>query len=842
MSVDDSSYTTGNSGDLDRETAGRSLFDAEEKAIQRAETILADPEENTPRVIEEFSSLLAAYKKIYKQTRRLVRMSDLQQQKLNNAIREIETARAMAEKANRAKSDFLANMSHEIRTPMNAVISMTDLALGNDLPQQVRHYLNIVKTSANSLLGVINDILDFSKIEAGKLELEHAEFNLIDVLNGIADLLSEKASSKGIEMVLFIEPDVPTTLIGDSLRLGQVLINLVNNAVKFTGKGEIVIRVKRSTDSPDDRLRLLFSITDTGIGIDPALLPKLFTSFMQADTSTTRKYGGSGLGLSICKLLVELMGGEIQAESIPGVGSTFSFSATFETRGIESLPTLPDSLTGARVLVAEDNPTARRMLIDALTYMGLSTQSVSRCDATYRFLFGGDREASWDLLILDWNTPGENGIEAVRRIRREPACAELPIVLMVDFAVGDGYRRAVVAGADAVLVKPVKRNALYDTILEVFGRQPTAAQEPEPTEETDNAERLRNIKLLLAEDNDINQQVMMEIFSSADVELIIVENGLEAVAAFRREHFHAILMDVQMPEMDGFEATKRIRALEKGKTVPIIAMTAHALKDDREKCLAAGMNDYVIKPIDTDILFETLAKWVSPRQPNGSPPAAAETNGADTSPASDINVEAGLKRLRGNRRLFRKLLSDFGREFGDSASYIRNAVSRGDIEAAISRLHTIKGVAGNLSATRLLEATKALEEVLRKQKAGEHEDRIETFEWELNRVISAAGALLEALPAPQVISDSFAGRMRSLPGGVGPEDLAPLFFQLNEYLLRHNPLAEKCLEHLRSKLDTKDDDVTASLTELGNRLNTYDFRGAQRYLEVFAKRFGIRLD
>ncbi len=553
--------------------------------------------------------------------------------RLNKALMEVENASKDAETANRAKGDFLANMSHEIRTPMNAIINMTNLALSNDISPKTRNYLNTVRTSAHSLLVLINDILDISKIEAGKLLLESADFQLHDITDNLADMFSGKVSEKGIELVISIDENVPCALIGDPLRFGQILINLVNNAIKFTSKGEIIVRVSL-VDKSSERVTLKIAVSDTGIGISREILPELFTSFTQADSSVTRKFGGTGLGLAICKQLAEMMNGVAWAESEPGVGSIFYFTASLarQMEHKERKYNLPADLQGMKALVADGNEASRKVLQNILKSFTFDVTLAALGEEVLAILAETDANP-YDLVILDRSMSDSDGTEVSKKIREDLKLTRIPVIIMTEFGKQESAEQAGgVPGVNSFLVKPVKPSLLFATIMEVFGQEPPGVSEHGEASKRENTvtEKIRGSRVLLVEDNIINQKVATEVLRIAGVTSEIASNGKEAIEFICRGMpgecpYDAVLMDVQMPEMDGFEATRIIRDWESGlsyedsllnieqnsiRRIPIIAMTAHAMKGDQKKCIESGMDDYMAKPINPEQLYSALAKWV----------------------------------------------------------------------------------------------------------------------------------------------------------------------------------------------------------------------------------------
>jgi PAS domain S-box-containing protein len=620
--------------------------------------------------------------------------------------RDLEKARKRAEEATRAKSEFLANISHEIRTPMNAMIGMTELALATRITREQREYLNAIQGSADALLTLVNDLLDFSKIEARKLQLDRVAFNLRDVLEDTMRVLAPRADQKGLELACHIHPEIPATVVGDPLRLRQIVVNLVGNAIKFTEHGEVVLRVQAEPGGNVD-VQLRFSVADSGIGIPPEKQAVIFEAFSQADSSTTRRYGGTGLGLAISAQLVELMGGRISVQSEPGRGSTFHFTAWFEVQqpGMEESPARWRTLTDLPVLIVDDNATNRRILEEVLTNWHMRPVAVEGGASALATLEKSVRaDQPFAVVLLDGHMPDMDGFAVAERISQDRRYAGVKLVMLTSAGQPEDAARCHRLGISAYLTKPIKQSELFDVIVSAIG-QPVGERPRAPQRRKRSQREQRRLQVLVAEDNQVNQLVATRILEKLGHQVTVVSNGREALAAAQACKFDLIAMDVQMPELDGLAATGAIRAWEKsvGTHIPIIAMTAHAMKGDRERCLAAGMDGYTSKPIRIGELGQAIAQLVSPSKP-------AEGNlPEETRKDVVIDGAALLAGVDGNRRLLRELVRLFLADCPRRLAEIKEAIRRGDAGALGRAAHILKGSVGNFAAKNAFAAAQRLE-------------------------------------------------------------------------------------------------------------------------------------
>jgi signal transduction histidine kinase/CheY-like chemotaxis protein len=633
---------------------------------------------------------------------------DLEDQaaRLAQLVKELELAKHKAEEATEAKSAFLANMSHEIRTPLNAVLGMASLALQSRLSTEQRDYIETIKSSATALLGIINDILDFSKIEARRLDLERVEFDVREEVGDSLKLLALRAAEKGVELAGHIASDVPETVFGDPGRLRQVLLNVVGNAIKFTSEGEVLLDVTTTSREPD-HVTLHFAIKDTGIGIPPEKQTQIFQAFTQADSSTTRRYGGTGLGLAIALRLVELMGGTIRVESEVGRGSTFHFTADFGlplTAGVSRVISGPKALEDLRVLVVDDNATNRRILEEMLASWHMKAACVADASSALQMLqHAAVSNERFHAVVSDCQMPDVDGFALARNIRSDERLTDTPIVMLTSVQRPEDVTRCRAVGIDACLTKPIKHSDLLDALATLFG---VSTRRARGMPAAPSSAPLRPLHVLVAEDNVVNRKLVTKLLEKRGHQVRAVENGLQALAAIDaagEDRFDVVLMDLQMPEMGGLEATQAIRARETDSHIPIVALTAHAMQGDRERCLAAGMDGYLSKPIDVNQLMVTVEQFGGPGVALSPAPPPVHVHSAD------FDEESALSHTGGDRELLKELVTLFRGDYPVALRRIDRAIRQRDGEALRAAAHAVKGAIATVGGAAGRDAAAELE-------------------------------------------------------------------------------------------------------------------------------------
>ena len=790
----------------------------------------------------------------------LILMEEIEQHR--QLDEELQKSKELAEAATRAKSEFLANMSHEIRTPMNGIIAAIDLALSEQVPKTIENFLHIVQNSAYSLLGIINDILDFSKIEAGQMELKDRIFRLDEVFDRVMDVFVHQAGEKGLELLVDIDRDTPRLLLGDSLRLQQVLTNLVSNAIKFTPSGGSILvsaqdASSTQSDLPPDRVLLSFAVKDTGMGIPASYMATIFHPFTQGDTSSTRKYEGTGLGLSICSKFVTMMKGSIGVESTLGKGSNFFFTVQLGRAG--SLPAakyiLPPDIHGLNVLVVDDLANSRMIMSKILQSLGFKVETLpSGIEALKRLSSIRMKQQPVDLIMMDWQMPDLDGIETAKRIRGE-LHLDLPIIIMTAFAKDLHREDAERAGTNGFLTKPIFQSTLFDAIMDAFGKgggRSEGSKHDFTTRSSLYSKQLRGIRLLLAEDNLTNQIVATAILEKAEIDVTVVDNGEQAVQAVQEKSFDGVLMDIQMPKMNGYEATRLIREIPGCARLPIIAMTAHAMKGDEEKCLEAGMDGYIAKPINQERLFATLSHLLRGHQRvaetvrGGDVESEAAGEGEaitaaavvrDDGPEFDlpgIDVQSALANSGLDRSTYRNILIGFNNDNGSTRREIEHAVAEGRLDDLLRLAHSLKGSAGNIGAVGLQTAAARVEEECRKgldALAPDFDARIGELLDALDQVLGS----LRSLAPPEVIVA--ATEPLPEPG----EDVGRIFREMEEAIDRADPEAiTRALQIIRRHAAAGSLPQPDLLSTLERQIDRYDYDQAKSTLQQMQQPGGVR--
>ena len=752
----------------------------------------------------------------------------------------MQNAMLRAEAATRMKSDFLANMSHEIRTPMNAIIGMSRLALMADPNPKQRNYLSKILGAGEHLLGIINDILDFSKIEAGKLALENVPFSLDEMLDHLSTLAAVKTDAKRVELVFRVERGVPHKLVGDPLRLGQVLINLTNNAVKFTERGEIVVAVK-ALEQAGESVILKFSVSDTGIGMDEEQLARLFQSFSQADSSVTRKYGGTGLGLSISRQLVELMGGSIKVTSTPGVGSCFSFTVKLGIgeAGAESVASPTAALRQARVLVVDDSATAREALLEMLASHGVAADAANSGEQSLNMLVRAVEDGTpYQVVLMDYMMPGWDGVETIQRIHADPRFAAPPSILMVSACTRESVlQQEGELPLQGFLTKPVGPALLYHSLLQVLRpelAQPAAMPNERRGLPPQELARLHGARILLVEDNANNREVAIDFLATANVVADVAVHGGEAVRMAQQGDYDLVLMDVQMQEVDGLTAARQIRAIESLRDLPILAMTAHALPEDQARSLQAGMNDHITKPIDPDVLFRTMLKWIDPARlvgralPAAPGPAPAASGFAATAaypPLAGVDWQYALARADHNPDILAKRMRSFCSEYGSGPDELAAAAAGGDW-APVERLaHNLKSSATYLGAIGLAKLAEIVEDGVRDGRPERALKEAEAMRQSLAIILAGFGNALQP-PARAAASQA--------------ADIGRLIRELDGYLQADDARAEDLLAQLTTLL--AGGQHAALLARIQRAVDEIEYHHALRPLADLARALNVDME
>lgn len=742
----------------------------------------------------------------------------------------LKEAKNIAEEAAQSKADFLANMSHEIRTPMNVIMGMTHLIQKTELNPKQLDYINKIQKSSQHLLGVINDILDFSKIEAGKVVIEKIDFNLDQVLDNLETLIDEKCSSKGLKLIFDVDPELPNSFRGDPLRIGQVLINFANNAVKFTSEGEIIVRIRKEKEFENSCI-VRFEVHDTGIGITKEQKEKLFQPFQQADTSTTRKYGGTGLGLAISKQLATLMDGEVGVETELGKGSIFWFTAKLSVCG-EAKKTFVSStyFQNQKVLIVDDDIQARMILSEMLHTMNLQVvEAKSGKHALQAISKANNENEPFEIVFVDLQMPGLNGIETIKRINAMTLKTKPHCIMVTGYGREEVFREAQDTGIDIVLVKPVNSTVLFDSVLRILGKGELEDRDAPECSSINRMEQsletIRGARILLVEDNELNQQVAVELLEDGGFFIDIAENGEIAVKKVSEGSYDIVLMDMQMPVMDGVTAAKEIRKNPENSKLPIVAMTANAMAGDRDRCMEAGMNDHIAKPVDPNHLFSALLKWIPAKRSKTEqvqkPIISPEEVEAELN-IPGVDSASGLRRVLGKKKSYISLLRKYVSGQKDVFVQIKKMLAEKDWRSAERLAHTLKGVSGSIGAASIQEKAGDLEAALRERASFEI----------LNPMINETSEMLMILIGHL---ENILPEEKSVPKAIGPvaskEQLLEVLHELKPFIASRRP--KKCAEVMeRYRKLIWPLEIQAPASELEKLVSKYKFKDAMDKLEI----------
>ncbi len=747
---------------------------------------------------------------------------------------EMVKLRKEADTANHAKSEFLANMSHEIRTPMNAIIGMSYLLQKTKLEEKQQDYVTKVEMSSKNLLRIIDDILDFSKIEAGKLTLENTDLYLEELISGVADTVNVKLQKKNdVELVTYIDPQIPPVISGDSVRLRQVLLNLADNAVKFTASGEIILSAKVITKMSYGVI-IQFSVTDTGLGMTPEQLKKLFTPFQQADLSTTRKYGGTGLGLAICRKIVEMMDGELEVESELNKGTEFKFHAFFSSaESTGSSISKMDSVLGMKALLVDDSESARLVLGEMLTSFGFIVLTAKNAEeAIDIYVKEQSSNIPLSLMVVDWRMPGMDGLELVKNLRSREG-EDVPSVLMVTaFGVETVREAAKNKTVDGYLLKPINPSTLFDSLNTIlYLGEKRKLNKTKEKEVIDNyRDHLKGVKVLLVEDNEINMELAIELLSDVGIEVDTASNGLIGVQKINENKYDLVLMDIQMPELDGLSATREIRRQEKFASLPILAMTAHAMKGEYEKSIAAGMNDHITKPIDPHVLYTSIIKFTKGVNFERTKTEDAQSSSVE-SPfiINGLDVNQGIARVAGKISSYEKLLANFVSSYSDFSVKCESLVKEKNSHELSAYLHTVAGVSGNIGAnaiyTKIREAS-----VISKECAEKNSALNDEFVKELIAIGSEFDLLIKEISAHTNVSSETLTDKEEISPEKWREIVDQIVLLAEENDVDSAALCEELIAKYNLEKETKD-----SLIKVKDSLNNFDFDDAIEIIKQINK-------